>query len=148
MLRKITEEEFDFEDEDVFSVAESCAMFFKKMTEGYDDFGLQDIVVSRGKNGKYIVRFEYFGEVRAYSVDQVNNGEQVKVTFYDAKPSAALLDKYPFAVEHQVDGLTLKVEYTADHGFVVYISGTSVLDAEEKAMTTVDRPEGAIEMEL
>ena len=34
------------------------------MAEGYDDFGVQDIVVNKDNDGKYSIGFEYFGEVQ------------------------------------------------------------------------------------
>lgn len=148
LLRTITIEEFAFDDEEVFEVAESCAKFLEKMAKGYDDFGVQDIVVNKDKAGKYTIGFEYFGEVRAYSVGRMEDGKTVNVTFYDAKPSEAFLEKYSFQEAHQISGLTFRAEYNADHGFHIYISGASVSDVEEKSTTTVKSPEGMIKVTI
>ena len=146
LLRKITNDEYVFADEEVFEVAKSCAKVLGKTAEGYDDFGLQDIVVSKGTDGKYTIGFDYCGEVRAYSVEKMNDGKSVKVTFYDAKPSVAFRDKYPFGEEHQVEGIKFKAEYTADHGFIIYIESETALTVEEKELTEVNRPEGTIKL--
>ena len=146
LLRKITANECEFADEEVFDVAESYAKVFNKMADGYDDFGLQDIVVSKGTDGKYTIGFEYFGEVRAYSVEKMNDGKSVKVTFYDAKTSVAFRDKYPFDKEHQVGGVKFKAEHTADHGLIIYIESETALTVEEKELTEVNRPEGTIKL--
>ena len=147
LLRKITANEYKFADAEVFEVAESYATVCSKMAEGYDDFGLQDIVVTKGADGKYTIGFEYFGEVRAYSVEKMNDGKSVKVTFYDAKPSVAFRDKYPFGEEHQADGIKFNAEYTADHGFIIYVESETALTVEEKELTEVSRPEGTINLE-
>ena len=147
LLRKITNDEYVFADEEVFKVAKSCAKVLGKMAEGYDDFGVQDIVVTKGADGKYTIGFEYFGEVRAYSVEKMNDGKSAKVTFYDAKPSVVFKDKYPFGEEHQVEGVRFKTEYTADHGFIIYIESETALTVEEKELTEVNRPEGTIRLD-
>lgn len=146
LLRKITNDEYVFADEEVFEVAESYATVFSKMAEGYDDFGLQDLVVSKATDGKYTIGFDYCGEVRAYSVEKMNDGKSVKVTFYDAKPSVAFEDKYPFGEEHQVEGVKFKAEHTADHGLIIYIESETALTVEEKELTEVNRPEGTIRL--
>ena len=146
LLRKITNDEYVFADEEVFKVAKSCAKVLGKMAEGYDDFGVQDIVVTKGADGKYTIGFEYFGEVRAYSVEKMNDGKSVKVTFYDAKPSVVFKDKYPFGEERQVEGVRFKAEYTADHGFIIYIESKTAITVEEKELTEVNRPEGTIKL--
>ena len=144
LLRKIVGDGCEFADEEVFEVAEACVKFFEKMAEGYDDFGVLDIVVNKDNDGKYSIGFEYFGEVRAYSVERMEDGKTVNVTFYDAKPSKAFLEKYSFQETHQISGLTFRAEYNADHGFHIYISGDSVSDIEEKSTTTVKCPVGMI----
>ena len=129
-------------------MAESYITVFSKMAEGYDDFGLQDIVVSKGTDGKYTIGFDYCSEVRAYSVERMSDGEMIKVTFYDAKPSVAFKDKYSFGEEYQAEGMKFKAEYTADHGFIIYIESETALTVEEKELTEVSRPEGTIKLLL
>lgn len=146
VLRKITHDEYEFADDEVFAVAESCASVFAKMAEGYDDFGLQDIAVSKENKENHTIVFQYCGEVRAYSVERVSDGDKVKVTFYDANLSAKFKDKYLCEEEYQIEGLSFKAEYTADHGFVICIDSETELNVEEKEMTEVNRPEGTIEI--
>ena len=148
LLRKITHSECDFTDEEVFEVAESYATVFEKMAEGYHDFGLQDIVVKKENAEKYSIGFEYCGNVRAYSVECYEDNKTVKVSFYDAKYSKAFLDKYTLDDTYVINGIAFKLEYAADHGFCVYISGASVINVEEKETTTVNRPGGMIMVEL
>ena len=145
LLRKMTDNECEFTDEEVFEVAESYAIVFAEMAEGFDDFGLQDVVVQKEAFGKSSIGFEYFGEVRAYSVKAIEDGQKVEVTFYDARLSEAFLDKYPVGEEHTQKEVKFRVEYTADHGVIICISGVGV-GVEEKEMTTVNRPEGMIEI--
>lgn len=145
LLRKITSGEYEFEDSEVFAVAESCAKVFAKMAEGFEDFGVQDITVRKGTDEKYTINFEYCGETRAYSLGQSDDEDKVKVTFYDAKCSNFFKNKYPFGEEFTIEGLKFKTEYTADHGFVIYIDSDVALSVEEKELTEVNRPEGTIE---
>lgn len=75
------------------------------MADGFNDFGIQDFIVTKEKSGQYKIGFEYCAEVRAYSVEQLDGENQVKVTLYDPKSSEAFRNKYAAGEEHQIEGL-------------------------------------------
>ncbi len=170
LLREITKNTIQFQDEEVFDIARELAEVYAIMSEGEADFGIQNVRIAKTDTEEMLLLFDYIG-VRGYSVrmmqedDMEYSGDylvaydgslgknRIEITFYDARASEKFMEQYaPWQVHDlQSDfqsGLKLKGVYTPDHGFIVYIGTDEAIHVEEQSFTETNHPKGTIQINI
>lgn len=134
LVRTITGNTIEFEDEEVFSLAGEIAQFYKKMADGFDDFGVQQIKIVKDNSGKCSLVIDYIGDqvdIRGYRIrkmgkdenEKVYSGEQeveadgssgenrIEIMFF-GRASRVLCNMYPPGTVHKL--MTVPTEFKAD----------------------------------
>ncbi|MCL1790239.1 MAG: hypothetical protein FWG40_02595 [Peptococcaceae bacterium] len=128
LVRTITDGTIEFEDEEVFSIAEDFAIIYKKIADGFDDFGVQQITIIEDGSGTCSLVIDYIGgdsgggygySIRKMDKDedeQVYFGERlveadgslgenrIEIMFHGTK-SSALYNMYPSGTVHKLKGV-------------------------------------------
>ncbi|MCL1791714.1 MAG: hypothetical protein FWG40_10300 [Peptococcaceae bacterium] len=172
LVRRITQGTIAFEDEEVFGVAKDLTQVFKKMADGFDDFGIQQIRIVNDA-GESLLVIDYF-DIKGYSIrkmdkeEKLYSGEQlieddgllgenrIEIMFYGAKVSNELANIYPLGIVHELKGVQTELESSFNimigypipgfSGFVVHIGTNEPLNIKEQDFTSIDRPIGIIEI--
>ena len=173
LLRKFTENSIEFNDNEVFSLAEDLSKIYTQMAEGNDDFGVQKIKVFEDSSKKKSLIIDYIN-VRGYSVRLMDENEKeysgeylveydgslgkhrVEISFYDASASEKFTEQYSIWNAHKLEdvptdselALSIKAVYTPDHAFVIYLGSDKPLNIKEQDFTKLDRPIGRIEIAI
>lgn len=171
LLREITQYTIEFDDNEVFAIADDLARDYSYMAEGNEDFGVQEIKVSEDNSKGVSLIIDYIG-LRGYSVRMMDDDEmeysgenlveydgslgknRIEITFYDASVSARFAEQYPIWDDHELKGvsadlgikLNIKGVYTSDHAVVIYIGSDNPLSISEQEFTGLNRPTGSIEV--
>lgn len=172
LLRKITNNTYDFKDEEVFSTAETLSEILDSFAKGEITDGLQDIEVSTS-NGKDAIRINFVDRVK-YSISIINSetdlmpyGESTKkydeslgnnlfkITVYSStgkkwndQYSEYCIYEIPFSDDNKNSGLKF-LYYTSDSDSVVIVIGTNeVLNIQEQKNTELNKPTGVIVVDM
>jgi len=170
LLITITENTIEFNENEVFTLAEDLAKIYTDIAEGNDDFGVQKIKVIEDTKELTII-IDYI-DIRGYSVRPLDedkmeySGEQlveydgslgehrIEITFYDASASERFAEQYPIWATHDIKevpaylGVKLKLKgvYSPDHAFVLYIGSDEPISIDEQDFMSLNRPMGSIEL--
>ena len=173
LIRTMTNDYIKFEDEEVFSIAEYLAELYKKLSDGFDDFGVQQIKIAENSSGKYSLVVDYFDDkFGAYSVRKMDKDEKVyyleqlieydgllgenriEIIFYGAKASDELIKMYPLGISHKLKGASteLNIKIAANPpglgGLIVHIGSNEPINIKEQGHTSINLPMGTIEIEI
>jgi dTDP-4-dehydrorhamnose 3,5-epimerase-like enzyme len=171
LLRTITENTIEFGDNEVFIVAGDLAKMYSDMSEGSNDFGVQEIKVVENSSKELVLIIDYI-DVRGYSVRTIYEDEmeysgerlveydgslgkhRIEITFYESSASARFAKQYPLWNAHELKEvpadlrvkLKCKGVYSPDHAFVLYIGSDEPISINEQDFTRLNRPIGSIEL--
>lgn len=140
LFREMIGNAVEFEDSEVFDLAENYASVFTWLADGNEDYGIQSIAIAKDNQGQKALQIEYI-DVRGYRIkpltadDMEYQGDhlipydgslgqyRLEVTFFDTYASDELVTNYPLWEVHAFSGETIKFKCctTPDHGFVIYI---------------------------
>lgn len=141
LVREITDNTVDFEDEEVFTIAKKFAGAYKSLAAGSGS-GIQSLEVSKSSSGNvlnvsyidcwgYSVKLLTVQEGTALDIDPLGKYQAV-ITFFDTKESLPLAEQYPTGQSFTLEGYRFKFENTPDHGLALYIGSDMPLALEEK----------------
>ena len=141
LVREITDNTVDFEDEEVFTIAKKFAGAYKSLAAGSGS-GIQSLEVSKSSSGNvlnvsyidcwgYSVKLLTVQEGTALDIDALGKYQAV-ITFFDTKESLPLAEQYPTGQSFTLEGYRFKFENTPDHGLALYIGSDMPLALEEK----------------
>lgn len=141
LVREITDNTVDFEDEEVFTIAKKFAGAYKSLAAGSGS-GIQSLEVSKSSSGNvlnvsyidcwgYSVKLLTVQEGTALDIDSLGKYRAV-ITFFDTKESLPLAEQYPTGQSFTLEGYRFKFENTPDHGLALYIGSDMPLALEEK----------------
>lgn len=141
LVREITDNTVDFEDEEVFTIAKKFAGAYKSLAAGSGS-GIQSLEVSKSSSGNvlnvsyidcwgYSVKLLTVQEGTALDIDPLGKYQAV-ITFFDTKESLPLAEQYPTGQSFTLEGYRFKFENTSDHGLALYIGSDMPLALEEK----------------
>lgn len=141
LVREITDNTVDFEDEEVFTIAKKFAGAYKSLAAGSGS-GIQSLEVSKSSSGNvlnvsyidcwgYSVKLLTVQEGTALDIDSLGKYQAV-ITFFDTRESLPLAEQYPIGQSFTLEGYRFKFENTPDHGLALYIGSDMPLALEEK----------------
>ena len=168
LVRTITQGAIEFEDEEVFNIAENVAKVYNKMAEGFSDFGVQQIKLVEDNSGKRLV-IDYIGDhvdFGGYSIRKMDKDEDEKVYLGEqlvevdgssgenrieimiyGTASNELYNMYPSGTVHKLKGVP--IELNSDFkiriapvpgfsGFAVYIGSDEPVNISEQDYTSIN----------
>ncbi len=171
LVRRMTNGEFTFEDEDVFDFTSKLSYVYENFANGTIELGVQKLTASSGKDsytiniehigcGKYKVEMAndeviYYGE-RAEIYDGSLGKNLVKITLQDSEYSKAFEMKFkPYEVYELINsmeikngGLKLMTCISADHAVLIYLGTDADIKVDEQGVMFTNEPCGTISVEL
>ena len=171
VVRKITDGDYVFADEDVFSFVRELVDVYSALENGELTDGVQSITLQNDDGAatvsishiacpKYTVtkvenaseEVIYYGE-RCVKYDGFLGDKLIKVMLYDTRLSEEWASKYPPGEPHVLSdgfaGGTEPVKFMtcfADHSVIIYIGGD--IDVVEQNMVTVNELRGSIDFTI
>ncbi|MCL1851756.1 MAG: hypothetical protein FWF88_01810 [Peptococcaceae bacterium] len=174
LLRKITQGTIEFEDEEVFRVAEDLVKGFEKLENDPYGSGIRQIKIVYDGSGESSLVIDYADiggdRVCAYAVrkmdkdEKVHYGERlieddglgenrVAITFYGAESSQELFRMYSFGIVHKLKTIPGNLESNfcirfatppGHDGFVAYIGSNEPINIDEQGYTSINEENGSI----
>ena len=154
-LRQIINNSIEFNDDEVFSVANELSLCYKLLEKGREYLGVQNVWIEKTSDGNAFM-FDY-ADVTSYSIRQMNEDEKeylsdalvahdeafgkyrMEITFHDAEASKTFSQKYSpdtvYELKDVPSALNGKVKirctYVGGSSFTVYIGSDEVLNVQE-----------------
>lgn len=172
LLRKITNNAYEFDDGEVFQLASQLHELMKTMEEkGKDVLGVQDIKMATDALGNNSLIVSYMG-VERYSVRMMDEAEEeytmgdytseyngdlgkyrIEIMFYDSGSSVHFRELYPVGEvcepeynDTMSQTLKFRCAYTPDHAFVIYVGSNEPINVEKIDREKLKSPIGDIEI--
>lgn len=172
LLREITNNSIEFNDNEVFSIAAECEKVFSGLAKGNIEIGLQDVTVNNS-NKHITLEITYIGEI-SYAIKKVTDldgwyvGEQLmpyngelgtytfEIAFFDQSPSREFISRYPTNSIHELCtslpdiecSFNFKGVFTPEHGYTVYIGCDTPFEIQELGQIISNCPMGKIEIPI
>ena len=168
LFREITHNTIEFEDDEVFSLAENISQFYAKTADNETDTGIQQIRFVENDLGKELLIVDYFGDVSGYSTRLMDEDEmefigmdyaendgalgkyRIEIVLSDTKLSEKFINRYSlgkiYEIENASSKLNLRVSTNFSYGCFLYIGSDNQINIAEQEFTKLNYPMGSIEL--